>query len=97
MRPHIDESKDNPYHEKVSYSGSTLRMIVSKLTSKSQTTIPQSVRRALQIGPGDIIEYEIIDGAVVLTKALRRDKIEDPFHTFDEWNSEADERAYADL
>lgn len=72
-------------------------MIVSKLTSKSQTTIPQSVRRALQIGPGDIIEYEIIDGAVVLTKALRRDKIEDPFHTFDEWNSEADERAYADL
>ena len=72
-------------------------MIVSKLTSKSQTTIPQSVRRALQIGPGDAIEYEIIDGAVVLTKALRNDRTEDPFRTFDEWNSEADEKAYADL
>jgi antitoxin PrlF len=74
-----------------------LNMIVSKLTSKSQTTIPQSVRRALQIGPGDEIKYEIVDGQVILTKARVGGKTDDPFRTFNEWSTEADEEAYADL
>ncbi len=72
-------------------------MIVSKLTSKSQTTIPQSVRRALQLRPGDEIAYEFIDGHVILTKSRGGRKTDDPFRTFDEWSSEADEEAYADL
>ena len=71
-------------------------MIVSKLTSKSQTTIPQSVRRALGLQPVDILEYEITNGQVLITKA-RNNKTEDPFRTFDEWSSQADEQAYADL
>ena len=37
-------------------------MVVSKLTSKAPTTIPQPVRTALGIGPGDEIAYEIMDG-----------------------------------
>lgn len=49
-------------------------MIVSKLTSKSQTTIPQSVRRALQLEPGDELAYEIVDRRVILTKARREDR-----------------------
>jgi antitoxin PrlF len=71
-------------------------MLTSKLTSKSQTTVPQAVRLALGLEPGDEIAYRIDDGQVVLTKArpLVRD---DPFNKFQEWDSEADREAYADL
>jgi antitoxin PrlF len=93
----IDESKENPYDKEIPCHQIMLHMIVSKLTSKSQTTIPQSVRRALQIGPGDEIEYEIVDGHVILTKARVGGKTDDPFRTFNEWSTEADEEAYADL
>ncbi len=71
-------------------------MITSKLTSKSQTTIPQSVRIALQLRAGDEIVYAIEGGRVLLTKH-RAGGLEDPFGTFSEWNSEADRNAYADL
>jgi antitoxin PrlF len=72
-------------------------MIVSKLTSKSQTTIPQSVRKALGLKPGDELQYEIVDERVILTKARRGEVRDDPFRCFEEWSSEADERAYANL
>lgn len=72
-------------------------MIVSKLTSKAQTTIPQPVRTALMLEPGDEIVYEIVDRRVTLAKAPRGGKIDDPFRTFVEWSSEADAIAYADL
>jgi len=72
-------------------------MIVSKLTSKAQTTIPQPVRTALKLQPGDEIVYEIVDDRVILTKARRGGKTDDPFRTFEEWSSEADAKAYADL
>jgi antitoxin PrlF len=71
-------------------------MLTSKLTSKSQTTIPQPVRAALGLRPGDEILYRIDDGQVVLSKAWAVQG-DDPFKTFDEWDSEADRQAYADL
>jgi len=71
-------------------------MITSKLTSKAQTTIPQAVRAALGLREGDEIAYSIEEGRVVLTRATA-EPADDPFHTFIEWNSEADRRAYADL
>ena len=74
-----------------------IQMILSKLTSKAQTTIPQSVRRALQLKPGDELEYQIIDDQVILTKANGGKKTDDPFHSFDEWSSASDEEAYAKL
>jgi antitoxin PrlF len=74
-----------------------IHMILSKLTSKAQTTIPQSVRRALQLKPGDELAYQVVDGHVILTKARCGKKTDDPFRTFDEWSSEADEKAYAKL
>jgi antitoxin PrlF len=70
-------------------------MITSKLTSKAQTTIPQPVRAALHLGVGDELEYRIQGRRVILTKAER--PIDDPFRTFQEWYSDADEKAYADL
>lgn len=71
-------------------------MITSKLTSKAQTTIPQAVRAALGLREGDEIAYSIEEGRVVLTRAAT-EPVDDPFHSFTEWNSEADRRAYADL
>ena len=72
-------------------------MIISKLTTKAQTTIPQPVRTALRLKPGDELAYEIDDQRVILTKARRGGRTDDPFRTFDEWSSEADEKAYAKL
>lgn len=72
-------------------------MTISKLTSKSQNAIPQPVRLALGLEPGDVILFEIEDNRVVLTRADQGPVKDDPFHGFDEWFSEADEQAYAGL
>ena len=73
-------------------------MIVSKLTSKAQTTIPRPIRAALGLQPGDELLYEVLDGRVMLTKARRgTTTTDDPFRTFEEWRSAADTKAYADL
>ncbi|HEV2554527.1 MAG TPA: type II toxin-antitoxin system PrlF family antitoxin [Bosea sp. (in: a-proteobacteria)] len=71
-------------------------MILSKLTSKAQTTVPQSVRKALRLREGDEIAYAIEQDRVVMTKA-RAPQVEDPFATFDEWDGEADRKAYGEL
>lgn len=71
-------------------------MITSRLSTKAQTTIPRSVRAALRLREGDTLEYEIVEDAVILRKASTA-SVDDPFATFDEWDSEADRRAYADL
>lgn len=83
----IAMGKDFPY---------IVEMITSKLTSKAQTTIPQAVRTALGLREGDQLAYMIEDGRVVLTKASTP-TIDDPFALFSEWDSEADQVAYADL
>ena len=43
-------------------------VIVSKLTSKSQTTIPQPIRAVLGLQPGDELAYEIVDVPVANLK-----------------------------
>lgn len=45
-------------------------MIISRLTTKAQTTIPLAVRVALDVAPGDELGYLIEDGRVVLTKVV---------------------------
>lgn len=72
-------------------------MITSKVTSKAQTTIPQPVRNALKLHPGDEVGYQIEGNRVVLFKAEAAAVPDDPFATFSEWNSDADRRAYAKL
>jgi antitoxin PrlF len=92
----FDVGKEIPYHKDIPYTAQT-SMIISKLTTKSQTTIPQPVRTALHLGPGDALAYQIDDGRVILTKAKTGGQTDDPFGTFDEWNSEADAKGYAKL
>jgi len=72
-------------------------MITSKMTSKAQTTIPQAVRMALNLKPGDEIAYKIEDGRVILMRTETSVQGDDPFATFSEWDSEADRNAYANL
>jgi antitoxin PrlF len=77
-----------------------MSVITSKLTSKAQTTIPQSVRMALHLEQGDELAYRIEDDKVILTKVIKQRKErqgEDPFRTFSEWNSAADRKAYDNL
>ncbi len=75
----------------------TSAVITSKLTTKAQTTIPQPIRTALKLQPGDELAYEIRGQQVVLTKAQSVADRDDPFRTFSEWNSAADRKAYGDL
>ena len=69
-------------------------MIVSRITSKAQTTIPRAIRAALGLREGDRLAYEIEGGRVILTRAGSPD---DPFASFTEWNGDADADAYASL
>jgi antitoxin PrlF len=71
-------------------------MITSKITSKAQTTIPQPVRTALRLKEGDEIAYAIEDGRVVLTR-VESNNADDPFATFNEWDGDADRKAYGRL
>jgi antitoxin PrlF len=71
-------------------------LITSKITSKAQTTIPQAVRKALDVREGDELAYKIERGRVIVTKAISK-PTDDPFATFVEWDSNNDRRAYGDL
>ena len=71
-------------------------MITSRLTSKAQTTIPQPVRSALHLHPGDELAYVIEKDRIIL-KRVEKDMSDNPFATFAEWDSPADRKAYADL
>ncbi|WP_417831220.1 AbrB/MazE/SpoVT family DNA-binding domain-containing protein [Terasakiella sp.] len=72
--------------------------ITSKVSVKSQTVIPLAVRQHLHIQAGDELEYELMDGAVVMRpKHVSTALGDDPFATFTEWSSQADEDAYGDL
>jgi antitoxin PrlF len=71
------------------------KRVTSKVTSKNQTVIPAVIREKLGIGPGDFLRYvETADG-ILIEKA--RTIEDDPFATFSEWASDADDKAYADL
>ena len=43
----------------------------STITSKHQTTVPKLVREQLGVGPGDVLVWDIVGGAVHLTVADR--------------------------
>jgi antitoxin PrlF len=73
---------------------------ISKLTSKSQATIPERVRRKLGVKPGDSVAFKFKSGQIYLQKASPIDRVfanavEETLQ--DEWQSPQDERAYRDL
>jgi AbrB family looped-hinge helix DNA binding protein len=69
--------------------------VFSKISVKNQTVIPIEVRERLKLQPGDILRYRVTADGVLFDKATKaRDE---PFATFSEWTSEADEKAYGGL
>jgi AbrB family looped-hinge helix DNA binding protein len=67
----------------------------SKISVKSQTVIPRSVRERLRLMPGDTLRYRVTDEGVLIDKVPI--EVDDPFATFSEWTGEADEKAYGRL
>lgn len=72
------------------------KSVTAKLSVKSQAVVPREVRERLGVGPGDRLRYIIDESGVRLEKDVRPDQ-EDPFASFIEWSSAADDEAYADL
>ncbi|MFZ1107094.1 MAG: AbrB/MazE/SpoVT family DNA-binding domain-containing protein [Rhodomicrobium sp.] len=71
----------------------------SRLTSKSQTTIPKRIRDRLQLKPGDFVKYEVEDGRVILTKvsAIEMTHLAQLEKTLSEWDTPEDAAAYDGL
>jgi len=74
-------------------------MNVSKISIKGQITIPISIRKAMDVGPGDLITYELKGKTVKLKKI---EPFDAAYHkaiaeTLEEWNSPEDEEAFNDL
>ncbi|HET7910895.1 MAG TPA: AbrB/MazE/SpoVT family DNA-binding domain-containing protein [Pseudolabrys sp.] len=65
------------------------------MSVKSQTVLPREVRARLGIRPGDTLRYRLTDQGVLIDKAPA--EADDPFASFSEWSSEADQKAYAKL
>ena len=75
-------------------------MLISKLSSKSQITLPKKVREAAGLHPGDAVIYEVQKNGVIEIKRI--DPFDVSFHaalskTMDEWTTPQDEAAFRDL
>lgn len=70
--------------------------VYSKVSVKSQTVLPREVRERLNIRPGDQLRYVFDESGVRLERSVPSVE-DDPFATFGEWASEADDEAYGDL
>ena len=72
------------------------RSVTSRVSVKSQTVLPREVRQRLGIAPGDQVRYILDDSGVRLERVDPRED-DDPFASFAEWSTAADEKAYGDL
>ena len=71
----------------------------SRLTSKSQATVPAGVRKRLSLKPGDMLLFEESEaGTISIRKAepLDIEFLSALETTLSEWNSDNDDRAYRD-
>lgn len=74
--------------------------VISKLTTKSQATIPEKIRKILGLHPGDSVAFEVNEKQnVVIRKATPIDLefAKALAGTLSEWSSQYDEEAYHDL
>ncbi len=71
----------------------------SRLTAKSQTTIPKRVRDRLGLKPGDAVKYEIEGDRVILSKADTADiaYLAQLEKSLNEWDTPEDAAAYDGL
>jgi AbrB family looped-hinge helix DNA binding protein len=81
------------------FKGKIMERAKSKLTTKYQATVPEVVRKKLNLKAGDVIAFEIEAETVKLRKATPLDLEFSSalVPTLSEWESEHDEEAYRDL
>ena len=75
-------------------------IVTSKLTTKSQATIPGKIRKILGLHPGDSVAFEVNDDRKVLIRKATPIDLEFARAlegTLSEWLSKNDEEAYCDL
>lgn len=73
---------------------------IAKITSKGQTTIPQEIRTALKVVPGDYLAWDVGPDGVARVRRVQPLDLEylrAVEATLDEWSSAADEAAYREL
>lgn len=73
---------------------------VAKITTKGQTTIPQNVRTALNVAPGDLIAWEVADDGTATVRRVQPLDVEylrAVEGTLSEWAGAADDEAYREL
>jgi antitoxin PrlF len=74
--------------------------VISKITAKGQTTVPQEVRAALNSKPGDLIAWDIEPNGRVTVRRIQPADVEylqAVQGTLSEWHSAEDEQAYGKL
>jgi len=76
-----------------------MQAATSKLTKKYQATVPEIVRKKLNLNAGDVIAFEIEDETIKLRKAKPVDigYSSALVPTLSEWETQNDEEAYNDL
>jgi antitoxin PrlF len=65
-------------------------MILSRITSKAQTTVPRAVRTALGVAPGDRLLFEIDGDEVRLRRAPDSIAANPDLATYTEWADDLD-------
>ena len=77
-----------------------LAINTSKLTTKSQATIPGKIRELLGLHPGDSVAFEVDENKKVMIRkatAIDFEFAKALEGTLSEWSSKNDEEAYCDL
>lgn len=74
-------------------------MLVTKLTSKGQATIPSKVRKFLGIKAGDSVMFTIADDTVTVKRAEPLDAgfLKLASESFSDWNTPEADEAFRDL
>ncbi len=75
-------------------------LAIAKITAKGQTTIPHTVRTALNVSAGDLIAWEVsTDGTAIVRRVqpLDIEYLRAVEGTLSEWAGAADEVAYHEL
>lgn len=75
-------------------------LAIAKITAKGQTTIPQDVRLALHVVPGDLIAWSVDANGTATVRRIQPldiDYLRAVEGTLGEWNTAADQEAYHDL
>ncbi|ABL65669.1 AbrB/MazE/SpoVT family DNA-binding domain-containing protein [Chlorobium phaeobacteroides] len=74
-------------------------MQIGEITSKGQTTIPASIRKAVKLEEGDRVLFEVKEDYVIMRKIKlpADDYLKNISSTLNEWLSPEDEEARSEL